>query len=167
MIEASVSANGASPVDSQFEPIQKPSTAVSFSPYLSSSLPVVAVKISNGKIATFVFTNSIEESLRPADPLRESPSPASAETAATAPGAAARTHPPATPLQPGRTSAAQAGHHRLHRVPRTSDHTGLPSTRVTASVLGDALGMVGRPVSTGLHDSCRLSSFLTRWTAGG
>src|SRR5215203_4203964 len=32
MIEASVSANGASPVDSQFEPIQKPSTAVSFSP---------------------------------------------------------------------------------------------------------------------------------------
>jgi hypothetical protein len=32
MIEASVSANGASPVDSQFEPIQKPSTAVPFSP---------------------------------------------------------------------------------------------------------------------------------------
>ena len=32
MIEASVSANGTSPVDSQFEPIQKPSTAVSFSP---------------------------------------------------------------------------------------------------------------------------------------
>jgi hypothetical protein len=32
MIEASVAANGASPVDSQFEPIQKPSTAVSFSP---------------------------------------------------------------------------------------------------------------------------------------
>jgi hypothetical protein len=32
MIEASVSANGASLVDSQFEPIQKPSTAVSFSP---------------------------------------------------------------------------------------------------------------------------------------
>jgi hypothetical protein len=32
MIEASVSANGASPVDSQFEPIQKPSTAVLFSP---------------------------------------------------------------------------------------------------------------------------------------
>ena len=32
MIEASVSANGVSPVDSQFEPIQKPSTAVSFSP---------------------------------------------------------------------------------------------------------------------------------------
>jgi hypothetical protein len=32
MIEASVSANGASPVDSHFEPIQKPSTAVSFSP---------------------------------------------------------------------------------------------------------------------------------------
>ena len=113
------------------------------------------------KIATFVFTNSIKESLRLADPLRDSPSPASAETAATAPGSAARTHPPATPLQPGRTSAAQAGHHRLHRVPRTSDHTGLPSTRVTASVLGDALGMVGRPVSTGLRDSCRLSSFLT------
>jgi hypothetical protein len=32
MIDASGSANGASPVDSQFEPIQKPSTAVSFSP---------------------------------------------------------------------------------------------------------------------------------------
>jgi hypothetical protein len=32
MIEASVSASGASPVDSQFEPIQEPSTAVSFSP---------------------------------------------------------------------------------------------------------------------------------------
>ena len=32
MIEASVSANGASPVDSPFEPIQKPSIAVSFSP---------------------------------------------------------------------------------------------------------------------------------------
>jgi hypothetical protein len=32
MIEASVSANGASPVAAQFEPIQKPSTAVSFSP---------------------------------------------------------------------------------------------------------------------------------------
>jgi hypothetical protein len=31
MIEASVSGNGASPVDFQFEPIQKPSTAVSFS----------------------------------------------------------------------------------------------------------------------------------------
>ena len=61
----------------------------------------------------------------------------------------------------------KAGHRRLHRVRRTSDHTGLPSTRVTASVLGDALGMVGRPVSTGLHDSCRLSSFLTRWAAGG
>jgi hypothetical protein len=30
---------------------------------------------------------------------------------------------------------------------------GLRSTRVTASVLGDALGMVGRPVSTGLRDS--------------
>jgi hypothetical protein len=29
-----------------------------------------------------------------------------------------------------------------------ADHTGLPSTHVTASVLGDALGMVGRPVST-------------------
>src|SRR5215211_4357808 len=26
--------------------------------------------------------------------------------------------------------------------------------------------MVGRPVSTGLRDSCRLSSFLTRWAAG-
>jgi hypothetical protein len=38
----------------------------------------------------------------------------------------------------------------------------LPSTGLTASVLGVALGMVGRPVSTGLHDSCRLSSFLTR-----
>ena len=43
---------------------------------------------------------------------------------------------------------------------------GLPSTHVTASVLGDALGMVGRPVSTGLHDSCRLASFLTRWAGG-
>jgi hypothetical protein len=32
MIEASVSGNGASLVDSQFEPIQKRSTAVSFSP---------------------------------------------------------------------------------------------------------------------------------------
>jgi hypothetical protein len=32
MIEASVAANGASPVDSQFESIQKPSTAVSFTP---------------------------------------------------------------------------------------------------------------------------------------
>ena len=31
-MEASVSAKGAWPVDSQFEPIQKPSTAVSFSP---------------------------------------------------------------------------------------------------------------------------------------
>ena len=41
------------------------------------------------------------------------------------------------------------------------------SRSVTASVLGDALGMVGRPVSTGLRDSCRLSSFLTRWAAGG
>ena len=49
MIEASVSANGASPVDAQFEPIQKPSAAVSFSPQLSPSLPVVAVKISNAR----------------------------------------------------------------------------------------------------------------------
>ena len=31
MIEAGVSANGAWPVDSRFEPIQKPSTAVPFS----------------------------------------------------------------------------------------------------------------------------------------
>jgi hypothetical protein len=43
----------------------------------------------------------------------------------------------------------------------------LPSTRVTASVLGVALGMVGRPVSTGLHNPCRLSSFLTRWQREG
>jgi hypothetical protein len=54
------------------------------------------------------FTNSIKEPLRLADRLRDSPSPASAETAATAPGSAARTHPPATPLQPGGTSAAQS-----------------------------------------------------------
>jgi hypothetical protein len=45
-----------------------------------------------------VRPNSIEESLWPADPPRDSPSPASAETAATAPGAAARNHPPAIPL---------------------------------------------------------------------
>jgi len=32
MIDASVSANGASPVDSPFEPIQKPSSAASFQP---------------------------------------------------------------------------------------------------------------------------------------
>jgi hypothetical protein len=62
---------------------------------------VVAVKISNGKIATFVFTNSIKESLRLAVPLRDSPSPASAETAATAAGSAARTYPPATLLPAG------------------------------------------------------------------
>jgi len=44
---------------------------------------VVAVKISNGKIATLVVTNSIKESLRLGDPLSDSPSPASAETART------------------------------------------------------------------------------------
>jgi hypothetical protein len=125
---------------------------------------VVAVKISNGKIATFVFTNSIKESLRLADPLRDSPSPASAGTAATAPGSAARTHPVAARTHLGGPKLATA---RLHPVRRTSDHTGLPATRVTASVPGDALGMLGRPVSTGLRDSCRLSSFLTRCTAGG
>ena len=61
----------------------------------------------------------------------------------------------------------KVGQRRLHRVRRTADHTGLPSTPVTASDTGDALGMVGRPVSTGLRDSCRLSSSLTRWAAGG
>ena len=61
---------------------------MSSSPQLSPSLPVAAVKISNGKIAMFVFTNSIKESQRLADPLRGSPSPASAEKAATGPGSA-------------------------------------------------------------------------------
>ena len=32
---------------------------------------------------------------------------------------------------------------------------------------GRCLRDVGRPVSTGLHDSCRLSSFLTRWQREG
>ena len=113
----------------------------------------------------FVFTNSIKESLRLADPLRESPSPASAETPQQLdPSNASTSKPGCSPDVPRRP---KTGQRRLHRVLRTSDHTGLPSTRVTASVLGDALGMVGRPVSTGLRDSCRLSSFLTRWTAGG
>jgi hypothetical protein len=64
---------------------------------------VVAVKISNGKIATFVFTNSIKESLRLADPLPDSPPPASAgngsnssrirgSNASTSDTVAARTH---------------------------------------------------------------------------
>jgi hypothetical protein len=113
------------------------------------------------------FTNSIKEPLRLADPLRDSPSPASAETAATAPGSAARTHPPATPLQPGGTSAAHSWPPPPSPCSANSRPHGAAVDTCDRQCPGDALGMVGRLVSTGLRDSCRLWSFLTRWAAGG
>jgi hypothetical protein len=105
MIEASVSANGASPVDSQFEPIQKPSVVQPVTQLVASGRRSQDQQRQDRHVRLHEFDQGIATASRSAP---RSPSPASAETAATAPGSAARTHPPATPRQPGRTSAAQS-----------------------------------------------------------
>jgi hypothetical protein len=76
-------------------------------------------------IVILALTNSIKESLRLADPLRESPSPASAETGRNKSrirgSNASTSNPGCSPDAPRRP---KAGHRRLHRVRRISDYTG-------------------------------------------
>ena len=160
MIEASVSSGGASPVDSHFEPIQKPSTQCRSARNSARRYRSSQSRSATARSPRWSSTGSIKES---ATASRSAPRFAVAgirgngrnssrirgSNASTSDPVAARTYL-------GGPKLATAAFTVFCEQPTTRGC--LPSTRVTASALGDALGMVGRPVSTGLHVSCRLSS---------
>jgi hypothetical protein len=176
MIEASVSANGASPVNSQFE------RSETIHQCRSPLAQLVAVR------RRWRFLDRVREDERgdlavadlDCDYSVETPGPAPPSPCQPSTRAISETETPShsrsrrlsaqsandqhllPPWLDSRQRQAEAGQDS-----RTVVSIQLPSTHVTASVLGVALGMVGRPVSTGLHDSCRLSSFLTRWQREG
>ena len=167
MIEASVSANGASPVDSQFEPIQQTIHRSVVQPV--TQLVAIGRRSQDQQrqdrhVRLHEFDQGIATASRSAPRFAVAGIRGNGRNSSRIRGSNAST---SDPVAARRTSAAPSWPAPPSSCSANIRPPGAAVDTCDRQCPGRCLRDVGRPVSTGLRDSCRLSSFLTRWAAGG